>query len=54
MRKDPSNPKYIKVEVPTPRVRICPLIKELIRIKVEGQTVETGDSTEKIGLDNNF
>ena len=51
MRKDPSNPKYIKVEVPTPRVRIGPSIEELIRIEVEGETVETGDSMEIIGLD---
>ena len=51
MRKDPSNPKYIKVEAPTPRVRIGPIIKEVIRIEVEGQTVETGDSMEIMGLD---
>ena len=51
MRKDPSNPKYIKVEVPTPRVRIGPIIKEVIRIEVEGQTVETEDSMGIIGLD---
>ena len=51
MRKDPSNPKYIKVEVPTPRVRIGPIIKEVIRIEVVGQTVEAGDSIEIIGLD---
>ena len=51
MIKDPSNPKYIKVEIPTPRVRIGPIIKELIRIEVEGQTVETEDSKEIIGLD---
>ena len=50
MRKDPSNPKYIKVEVPIPRVRIGPIIKEVIRIEVEGQTVETEDSMEIIGL----
>ena len=51
MRKDPSNPKYTKVEIPTSRVRIHPIIKEVIRIEVEGQTVETGDSMEIIGLD---
>ena len=51
MRKDPSNPKYIKAEVPTPRVRIGPIIKEVFRIEVEGQTVETEDSMEIIGLD---
>ena len=41
MRKDPSNPKYTKVEVPTPRVRIGPIIKEVIQIEVVGQTIET-------------
>ena len=51
MRKDPSNPKYIKAEVPTPRVRIGPIIKEVIRIEVVGQTVETEDSMEIIDLD---
>ena len=51
MRKDPSNPKYIKAEVPTPRVRIGPIIKEVIRIEVVGQTVETENSTEIIDLD---
>ena len=51
MRKDPSNPKYIKVEVSTPRVRIGPIVKEVIRIEVEGQTVEKEDSMEIIGLD---
>ena len=51
MRKDPSNPKYIKVETATPRVRIGPIIKEVIRIELEGQTVETGDSMEIMDLD---
>ena len=51
MRKDPSNSKYIKVEVLTPRVRIGPIIKEVIRIEVVGQTVETEDNMETIGLD---
>ena len=51
MRKDPSNPKYIKVEVLTPRVRIGPIIKEVIRIEVVGQTVEIEDNMEIIGLD---
>ena len=46
MRKDPSNPKYIRVEV-----RTGPIIREVIRIEVVGQTVETGDSMEIIGLD---
>ena len=47
--KDHSNPKYI-VEVPTPRVRIGPTCKEVIRIELEGQTVEIGDSMEIMGL----
>ena len=46
MRKDPSNPKYIKAEV-----RIGPIIKEVIRIEVVGQTVETEDIMEIIDLD---
>ena len=51
MRKDPSNLKYIKAEVPTPRDRIGPIIKEVIRIEVVGLTVETEDSMEIIDLD---
>ena len=50
MREDPSNPKYIKEEVPTARVRIGPIIKEIIRIEVVGLTVETLDSMEIIDL----
>ena len=46
MRKDPSNPKYIKAEV-----RIGPIIKEIIRIEVVGLMVETEDSMEIIDLD---
>ena len=46
MSKDPSNTKYIKVEV-----RIGPIVKEVIRIEIVGQTVETEDSMEIIGLD---
>ena len=46
MRKDPSNIKYIKAEV-----RIGPIIKEVIRIEMVGQTVETEDSMEIIDLD---
>ena len=46
MRKDPSNPKYIKLEI-----RIGPITREVIRIEVVGQTVETEDSMETIGLD---
>ena len=54
MRKDPSNPKYIRVEV-----RTGPIIREVIRIEVVGQTVETEDRMEIIDLDktianNNF
>ena len=51
MTKDASNPKYIKTEVPTPRVRIGPIIKEVIRIEVVGQTIETEDSMEIIDID---
>ena len=54
MRKDPSNPKYIKAEVPTLRVRIDPIIKEVIKIEVDqvvGQTLETEDSMEIIDTD---
>ena len=46
MRKDPSNLKYIKVEV-----RIGPIIKEVISIEVVDQTVETDNSMEIIDLD---
>ena len=46
MRKSLSNPKYIKVEV-----RIGPIIKEVIRTEVVGQTGETEDSMEIIDLD---
>ena len=52
MRKDPSNPKYIKAEVLTPRVRIGPIVKEVTRIEVEGQTIEKEDSMEMIDLGN--
>ena len=44
--KDPSNSKYIKVEV-----RIGPIVKEVIKIEIIGQTVETEDNMEIIGLD---
>ena len=44
MRKDPSNPKYIKVEV-----IIGPIVKEVIRIEMVGQTVESEDNMEIIG-----
>ena len=45
MRKDPSNPNYIKVEV-----RIGPIIKEVIKIEIICQTVETEDNMKIIGL----
>ena len=45
MRKDPSNSKYIKVEV-----RIGPIMKEVIKIEIIGQTVESKDNMEIIGL----
>ena len=44
--KRPSNPKYIRAEV-----RIGPIIKEVIRIEVAGQTVETEDIMEITDLD---
>ena len=43
MRKDPSNPKYIRVEV-----RICFIIREVIRTV---QVVETGDNIQVIDPD---
>ena len=46
MRKDPSNPKYTRVVV-----RTGPIISDVIRIEVVGQTVETEDSMEIIYLD---
>ena len=46
MRKVPSSLKYIRVEV-----RTGPIIREVIRIEVVGQTVETEDSMEIIDLD---
>ena len=46
MRKDPSNPKYIRVEV-----RVDPIIREVIRIEAVDQTVETEDNMETIDLD---
>ena len=48
MRKEPSNPKYMKAEVLTPRVRIGPTAKEVIRIEVAGQITETEDNMEII------
>ena len=46
MRKDPSNPKYIRVEV-----RTDPIIREVIRIEAVDQTVEIEDNMETIDLD---
>ena len=46
MRKDPSSPKYIRVEV-----RTGPIVREVIGIEVVGQTVEIEDSMEIIDLD---
>ena len=46
MRKDPSNPKYIKVDA-----RIGLITREVIRTEVIGQIVETEDNMEMIGLD---
>ena len=51
MRKDLSNPKYIKAEVLTPRVRIGHIVKEVIRIEVVGLITETEDNMEIIDLD---
>ena len=45
-KKDPLNPKYIKVEV-----RIDPIFREVIRIEVAGQTVGTEDNMEIMDLD---
>ena len=42
IKKRPFKPQIYKVEAPTPRVRIGPIIKEVIRIEVERQTVEQG------------
>ena len=43
--KNPSNPKYMKVEV-----RIGPIVKEVIKIEILGQRVKTEDGMEIIGL----
>ena len=43
MRKDPSNPKYIRVEV-----RTVPIIREIIRIEEVDEKVKTEDSVETI------
>ena len=46
MRKDPSNAKYIRVEV-----KIGLITMEVIRTEITGQTVETEDSMQIIGPD---
>ena len=46
MRKDPSSPNYIRVEV-----RTGPIVREVIRIEVVGQMIEMEDSMEIIDLD---
>ena len=46
MRKDPSNPKYIRAEV-----RTDPIIREVIRIEAVDQIGEREDSMETIDLD---
>ena len=46
MRKDPSNPRYTRVEV-----RVGPIIRELTRIEVVDQTVEVEDNMGTIDLD---
>ena len=51
MTKDHSNPKYIKVEVLTLKVRTEPIIREAIKIGVDwaiGQIVGAEDSMEVI------
>ena len=46
MRKDPSNPRFIRVEI-----RVDPIIREVTRIKVVDQTVEVEDNMGTIDLD---
>ena len=46
MRKDPSNPRYTRVEV-----RVGPIIREVTRIEVVDQTVEVGDNMGTIDPD---
>ena len=50
--KTPFKLQIYKAEVLTPRVRTGPIVKEVIRIEVEGQTIETEESMEIIDLDN--
>ena len=49
--KRPFKPQIYKSRGSYPRVRIGPIIKEVIRIEVVGQTVETEESMEIIDLD---
>ena len=46
MRKDPSNPRYTRIEV-----RVGNKIREVIRIEVVDQTVEVEDNMGTIDLD---
>ena len=46
MRKDPSNPRYIRVEV-----RVGPIIREVTKIEVVDQTVKIEDSMGIMDLD---
>ena len=46
MRKDPSNPRYTKVEV-----RVGPIIREATRVEVVDQTVGVGDNMGTIDPD---
>ena len=46
MRKDPSNPRYTRVEV-----RVDPIIREVTKIEVIDQTVEVEDNMGTIDLD---
>ena len=46
MRKDPSNPRYTRVEV-----RVGPIIREVTRIEVVDQTVEAEDNIGTRDLD---
>ena len=46
MRKDPSNPRYTRVEI-----RVGPIIREVTRIEVVDQTVEVEDNMGTIDLD---
>ena len=50
MRKNPSNPRYTRVEV-----RVDPIIREVTRIEMVDQTVEVEDNRPRQNYrDNNF